>query len=266
MTKLKEGYTENISELTARLRTGASFDLVERHLEIGKRDMCFYFIDGFVKDGEMQRVMQYLLSLKELGSAEDILKKLPYVEVELECEVERIVTAVLSGVTAILGETFLGKAILVDLRTYPARGTEEPGSDRVMQGSRDGFVETLVMNTALIRRRIRDTRLTMHHIGIGGSSKTDVVVCYMNGVANEKYVKEIISRLEAIRPKTVALGYQSIAESLIRRGWYNPFPKIRTTERPDTAAAQVMEGSVLVICDTSPQVMILPTSIFDYLQ
>lgn len=266
MTKLKEGYTENIAELTARLRTGASFDLVERHLEIGKRDMCFYFIDGFVKDGEMQRVMQYLLSLRELGSAEDILKKLPYVEVELECNIEKIVTAVLSGVTAILGETFLGNAILVDLRTYPARSTEEPGSDRVMQGSRDGFVETLVMNTALIRRRIRDTRLTMHHIGIGGASKTDVVVCYMDGVANEKYVKEIISRLESIKPKTVALGYQSISESLIRRGWYNPFPKIRTTERPDTAAAQVMEGSVLVICDTSPQVMILPTSIFDYLQ
>ena len=266
MATLGAGYTENIAELTARLRTGASFDLIERHLEIGKRDMCFYFIDGFVKDGEMQRIMQYLLSIKELGDARSVERKLPYVEVSLETDIENIVTAVLSGQTAILGETFGGEAIVVDLRTYPARGTEEPGSDRVMQGARDGFTETLIMNTALIRRRIRDPRLTMHHISISGASKTDVVVCFMSGVANEKYVKEIITRLENIRPKTVALGYQSIAESLIRRGWINPFPKIRTTERPDTAAAQVMEGSVLVICDTSPQVMLLPTSIFDYLQ
>ena len=266
MATLGAGYTENIAELTARLRTGASFDLIERHLEIGKRDMCFYFIDGFVKDGEMQRIMQYLLSIKELGDAGSVERKLPYVEVALESNIENIVSAVLSGQTAILGETFGGEAIVVDLRTYPARGTEEPGSDRVMQGARDGFTETLIMNTALIRRRIRDPRLTMHHISISGASKTDVVVCFMSGVANEKYVKEIISRLENIRPKTVALGYQSIAESLIRRGWINPFPKIRTTERPDTAAAQVMEGSVLVICDTSPQVMLLPTSIFDYLQ
>jgi len=266
MELLTEAYAENIRVLSGRLRTSESFDVVERHLEIGKRDMCFYFVDGFVKDGEMQRIMQYLLSLSELGSAESVERKLPYVEVATTNEVEKIVTAVLSGQTAILGETFLGKAILVDVRTYPARSVGEPDTDRVMQGARDGFVETLVMNTALIRRRIRDERLTMRHISVSGSSKTDVVVCYLEGVADSRLVEEISRKIESIKPKSVALGYQSIAESVIRRGWLNPFPKIRTTERPDTAAAQVMEGSVLVICDTTPQVMILPTSVFDYLQ
>ena len=171
----------------------------------------------------------------------------------------------MSGQCLLLASGFSDGAILIDARTYPARTTAEPDTDRVMQGARDGFVETLVMNTALIRRRIRDTRLTMRHYTIGAVSKTDVVICFMDGVADEKLVSALDKRLNGIKPQTLTLGYRSLEESLLRRGWLNPFPKVRTTERPDTAAAQVLEGSVLVICDTTPQVMILPTSIFDYL-
>ena len=259
-------YSENVRLISSLLRVEESFDVIERRLAVSDRKICFFYIDGFVKDSELQRVMQTFLSLKEIGDAEYTLRRLPYVEVEKANEVEKLVTAVLSGQTLLLAETFGGEAILIDLRTYPARGTEEPDSDRVMQGSHDGFVETLVVNTALIRRRIRDPRLTMHHVDLGGTSHTDVVVCYMDGVADKKTVDGIIKRLKEIKPESLTLGFQSLAESLIRRGWLNPFPKIRTTERPDTAAAQLVEGSVLVICDTSPQVMILPTSIFDYLQ
>ena len=263
---LTSNYTENVSTLSRILRVDENFDMIERRLAILDRQMCFYYIDGFVKDGELQRVMQTFLSLKELGDATYTERRLPYVEVERTSDVDRIVTAVMSGQTALLAETFGDEAILIDLRTYPARTTAEPDSDRVMQGAHDGFVETLVINTALIRRRIRDPRLTMRHYNLGGSSKTDVVVCYLDGVADGRAVEEISKKIKSIKPKSLTLGFQSLAESLIRRGWLNPFPKIRTTERPDTAAAQIVEGSVLVICDTSPQVMILPTSIFDYLQ
>ena len=106
----------------------------------------------------------------------------------------------------------------------------------------------------------------MKSFSLGGASDTDVVMCYMDGVADEKLVSEISKKLSSIKPRGLCLGYQSLAECLIRHGWLNPFPKIRTTERPDTASAQVLEGSVLIICDTTPQVMVLPTSIFDYLQ
>ncbi len=252
--------------MSERLRVTESFDMIERHLTVADRDMCFYYIDGFVKDGEMLRIMQYLLSQKEIGSAQALEKKLPYVEVELTQEVEKIICAVLSGQTAIFAESFRDTAILLDLRTYPARPTQEPESDRVMVGARDGFVETLVVNTALIRRRIRDPRLTMEHFSLGGSSQTDVVVCYVKGVAKDEVVSEVKKKISSVRPRSLTLGYQSLAETLIRSGWFNPFPKIRTTERPDTASAQLLEGSVIVICDTSPQAMILPTSIFDYLE
>ena len=138
--------------MSRRLRVKESFDMIERHLSVCDRDMCFFYIDGFVKDGEMLRIMQYLMSQKKIGSAEELEKRIPYVEVELSHEPEKIIHAVLSGQTAVFAESFGDVAILLDLRTYPARPTQEPESDRVMQGARDGFVETLVVNTALIRR------------------------------------------------------------------------------------------------------------------
>ena len=264
--KLSNNYQWNIAHLSERLRVKESFDIIERHLDTAGGELTLFYIDGFVKDGEMQRMMQYLLTAKSISGAGQMVRRLPYMEVELASDVDKMVCAVLSGQSLMLAESFADEAVLIDMRTYPARNTAEPDSDRVMQGSHDGFVETLVMNTALIRRRIRDERLTMEHINIGGSSKTDIVLCYMSGVADEKIVKEVRKKLKEAMPKSLTLGFQSLAESVIKRGWLNPFPKIRTTERPDTAAAQLIEGSVLVICDTSPQVMILPTSIFDYLQ
>ena len=264
--ELSLSHEANVSLLSSCLRAGESFDIIERHLAVAGEDVCFFYVDGFTKDSEMQRLMQYLLSKKELADADALVKDLPYIEVGLGENIERIAVAVLSGQTAVLSSAFPSESVLIDARTYPARSTEEPSSDRVMQGSRDGFVETLVMNTALIRRRIRDPRLVMRHFDIGGSSHTDVVLCYMDGIADGRLVKDIADRLRRIKPDGVCLGHRSIAESLIRKGWLNPFPKIRLTERPDTASAQLLEGSVLIISDTSPEVMILPTSIFDYLQ
>jgi len=259
-------YNLNVLLMRERLRVNESFDIIERHLTVAERDVCFFYIDGFVKDAEMLRIMQYLLSVKNIGAAGELEKIMPYVEVEVAKEKSKIIRAVLSGQTALFCESFGNEAILLDLRTYPARPTSEPESDRVMQGARDGFVETLVVNTALIRRRIRDPRLTMKHFSMGGSSETDVVVCYMEGVAKAETVRDVEEKLKKAKPRSLTLGFQSLAETLIRSGWFNPFPKIRTTERPDTAAAQLLEGSVIVLTDTSPQAMILPTSIFDYLE
>lgn len=261
-----KNHKHNVQMLSSRLRADENFDIIERHLSVAGEDVCFFYVDGFVKDAELQRLMQYLLSRKALGDAGELLGVLPYVEVELSDGIEKTLVAVLSGQTALISSAFPGEAILIDARTYPARSTQEPNTDRVMQGARDGFVETLVFNTALIRRRIRDPRLTMRHFDLGGSSRTDVVLCYLEGVADKSLVDGLARKLQGISPKSICLGYRSLAESLIRKGWLNPFPKIRITERPDTASAQLLEGSVLLICDTSPQVMIFPTSVFDYLQ
>ncbi len=265
-TALYGDYNLDTLLLRERLRVDESFDIIERHLTVCGKDMCFFYIDGFVKDAEMLRIMQYLLSLEKIESAEELERRMPYVEVELTKDTHKIIRSVLSGQTAVLAESFGLSAMLLDLRTYPSRTTSEPETDKVMQGARDGFVETLVVNTALIRRRIRDPRLTMEHFCIGGASETDIVVCYMDGIAEKDDIEAIKKKISSIRPKSLTLGTQSLSESMIRSGWFNPFPKVRTTERPDTAAAQLLEGSVLVLCDTSPLAMIVPTSIFDYLE
>lgn len=266
MERLVKSYEINTRVLRKRLRVEENFDVIERHLNLGGTEACFFYIDGFVKDGEMLRIMQFLLSEKRIGRAEELEQRIPYVEIEVTNDIDRVIRAVLSGQSLLLCESFDDGAMLMDLRTYPARDTAEPESDRVMQGARDGFVETLVMNTALIRRRIRDPNLTMEHFSMGGSSDTDVVMCYVKGLADERDVEEIKKRILSAKPKSLTLGYQSLAELLIDKGWFNPFPKIRTTERPDTASAQLLEGSIIVLCDTSPLAMILPTSIFDYLE
>jgi stage V sporulation protein AF len=266
MLPLSNDYKENILQTEKSLGYGKSFDVLEKRMAVEGTEITFFYVDGFVKDSEMQRVMQTLLSQKKLGGAYETERAIPYVELTRTSDAAAVVTAVLSGQTALFAESFGNEAILLDLRTYPARETAEPETDRVMQGARDGFVETLIMNTALLRRRIRDGNLVMRHFDIGGASHTDVVVCYMDGTAKREYVDIICEKLSTVRPKTLTLGTQSLSECLIERRWFNPFPKVRTTERPDTAAAQLLEGSIIVLCDTSPLAMILPTSIFDYLE
>ncbi len=264
MSALPSEYSECVLTVGKTLGYKRNFDILKKTIAVGCGEVTFFYIDGFVKDGELQRVMQFLLSRESIGTAEQMLRLVPYLEVGVVSDADCAVTSVLAGQTLMLATDFSGQGLLLDLRTYPARQTEEPEGDRVMQGSRDGFVETLIMNTALLRRRIRDSRLTLRHFDIGGASHTDIVVAFVEGVANPSYVDAVIKKIQNARPLTLTQGMQSLAESLVRRRWYNPFPKVRTTERPDTAAASVLEGSVLVFCDTSPEVMILPTSIFDF--
>ena len=276
MLELCSDYRENVKRTDELLRVQENFDIIKKVLFIGKQETTFYYIDGFVEGASMNKLMAYFLTLKGLGTptenTEDAAARyfaehhMPFVEAEVLEKGEKIVQMLLSGTTLMLGETFGRFAIVIDSRTYPARSVAEPETDRVMMGSRDGFVETLVFNTAMVRRRIRDPNLTMRYTSVGERSKTDVVLCYIKGIADEKYVTELSKKLDSIKTDALTMGHESLAELLIRQRWYNPFPKIRYTERPDAAAAQLLEGSVLIICDNSPEVMVLPSTIFDFLQ
>ena len=156
--------------------------------------------------------------------------------------------------------------IIIDTRTYPARSISQSENDRVLRGAHDSFIETVKMNSTMIRRRIRDPRLTFERFCVGRSSKSDVVLCYIDGRADDDYVKLLRDKLKNIKVDALSLGQESLAECLVRRRWYNPFPKFRYTERPDVAAAHVLEGSVILLCDTSPEAMILPTCLLDFMQ
>ena len=119
---------------------------------------------------------------------------------------------------------------------------------------------------ALLRRRIRDPHLTMEGSKVGSRSRTDVVLCYLDDKVDQQLLKELREKLGNIQARSLSMAQESVAESIRPHQWYNPFPKVRYTERPDSAAASVMEGSIVVIVDNSPSVMILPTSLFDFTQ
>ena len=275
MGKLGENYRVNVATLDSLLHPDQNFDVIRKVLRVGEDEMTLYYIDGFVNATPMQKLMMHFLSLDTLKTPPDGVKSaaerfmeynVPHVECDSTDNVDLMVQMVLSGAALILASTFGPQALIIDARTYPARSPEEPEGDRVMVGSRDGFVETLIFNTALLRRRVRDPQLTMRYFTVGRQSQTDVVMCYLANRANPDYVRRLEKRLASIDTDALPLGHQSLAECFVKTRWYNPFPKIRYTERPDTAAAQVLEGSVLIFCDNSPQVMILPVSIFDFMQ
>lgn len=268
---LSDNYWLNVATLDAEFRIKESFDLVGREVKIGKRSTKIYFVDGFCKDDSMAKTMAYFMkadekTLKNCHTTRDFANNfIPYVETDVVSKVNELVTSVLSGAIAMLVEGF-SEAIIIDARTYPTRSVDEPENDRVLRGPHDGFVETLVFNTALIRRRIRDTSLTMEIHSVGKKSKTDVVICFMKGRANEKMLKVLREKIDAISVNSLTMSHQSLIDCLVPKQWLNPFPKVRYTERPDAAAASVLEGSMVVIIDNSPAAMIIPSGIFDFLQ
>jgi stage V sporulation protein AF len=177
---------------------------------------------------------------------------------------DKVADMVLAGPTA-LAVDGVSEIILIDARTYPVRGPQEPDTERVVRGSRDGFVETLVFNTALTRRRIRDRTLRMEYMQVGRRSQTDIVICYIEDIADPDMVKKVKDSISKIDTDGLPMGEKTIEEFISGRHW-NPFPTVRYTERPDTAATHIYEGHVCIIVDGSPSVLITPTTFWHHLQ
>lgn len=266
---LSTSLRDNIEILNRELGVKKSFDMLCRELRYAERDFALYFIDGFAKDDIMNRIMEHLATLKpQHFSAEETKKLLEtqigYLEVETIDTLEDLKIAVLSGPLVFLidGENV---AVSVDARTYPARGPEEPDLERVVRGARDGFTETLNFNTVLTRRRVRDEGLRFEYVRAGRRSKTDICVAYIEDIANPDLVDLLKNKIQAIEIDGLPMAEKTIEELVFGRNW-NPYPLVRYTERPDVAAVHLFEGHVLIYVDTSPSVMITPTTFFHHLQ
>lgn len=267
--KITASREENAAYMKQVLPLRQSFDMIQRDIVIGGRMSSFYFIDGFTKDETMLKIMDSLLKVEENNMPADATqfsrKCIPYVEVDILGDFDQVFKNLLSGVTCLFIDGY-ESCIAIDCRTYPARSVEEPDKDKSLRGSRDGFVETIVFNTALMRRRIRNPNLVMEMMEVGDSSRTDVAVCYMSDRVDQELLTNVSNRIQSIQTDDLRMNQQSLAECLFKRKWYNPFPKFKFTERPDTAAACLLEGKVVILVDNSPSAMILPTSIYDMIE
>lgn len=260
---------DNIRFLNKELDVETNFDVVYRTLSIGGRMACAYFIDGFTKDEVLLKIFQVWESIKPEDFPEDAhtfsKRYVPYGEVGLIGSDKDMIVQLLAGISCIFIDGY-DKCLTIDCRTYPSRGVSEPEKDKVMRGSRDGFVETLIFNTALIRRRIRDPKFSVEILNTGESSHTDIALCYMKGRVDEQMLSMVRQRIQNIKVDALSMNQESLAECLYPSKWYNPFPKFKFSERPDTAAASILEGNIIILVDNSPAAMILPSSVFDIIE
>ena len=267
--EFSQNLKDNITHLHEKLNVQTNFDVVYRIVHIGGREACLYFIDGFTKDESLLKILQVFSTIKPEDMPKDAhafsKQYVPYGEIGLLSNDTDMITQLLSGVSCLFIDGF-DKCITIDCRTYPSRGVSEPEKDKVMRGSRDGFVETLIFNTALIRRRIRDPRLTMEIMSAGESSHTDIAICYMENRVDKQLLKKIKDRIKDLKVDALTMNQESLAECIFPYKWFNPFPKFKFSERPDTAAASVLEGNIIILVDNSPSAMILPSSVFDIIE
>ncbi|WP_156290727.1 spore germination protein [Oceanobacillus salinisoli] len=262
-------YEQNVNYINERLGVDDSFDLVRLELEYAGRQMTLFLVDGFAKDDIMVHIMKVLASLEPGDLEPNPLTKLmktyiPYIELDQVDDLNEAADSILAGPTVLVVEG-LDKIIVIDARTYTTRSSEEPDLERVVRGSRDGYVETIVFNTSLTRRRVRDRSLRMEYMQIGRRSKTDIAVCYLADIADQERVDYLKDVLKKIDTDGLPMAEKTVEEYLSGRHW-NPYPSIRYTERPDTAAAHLYEGHVLIMIDGSPSVMITPATYWHHLQ
>jgi stage V sporulation protein AF len=268
--KLTKDIKQNRKILKQRLPIEKSFDVIGRELIIGEREAYLVFIDGFTKDDIMLWILEILQSLKEEDISTDAIStlmknKIGYIEVGNFSDIKQMESSVLAGAVALIidGED---EGIIIDAREYPVRGPEEPDLEKVTRGSRDGMVETIIFNTALIRRRLRDPNLIYEIKSVGQRSQTDVVIAYIKDLVDDKLLKEIKDRIDRIDVGALIMAEKTLEELLIKKHWYNPLPQAKFTERPDVVAAHLMEGHIAILVDTSPSVMILPVTMFHFTQ
>ena len=255
------------AQLDDLLGVGRNFDMVGREVSVGGRRARLWVVNGYAEDALIERMIGRLLAVGSLKGVPDLAAFLAaYVTVPDAAEVTEVhdmVMGVFAGKTLLVIDGYDG-GILLDAKEYPTRSVQEPDTSKVLRGSHDGFVESIMANAALLRRRIRDPALTLERHQVGGRSQTDVALVYMAGEANEKYLEQLRQKLKAIDVGSISMSQESVAECIVPKQWWNPFPKIRYTERPDVATASIMEGSILLMIDNTPSVMLLPTTLFSF--
>lgn len=271
MEKISNDYRENVRVLDGLLGVGRSCDMVSRDYLIGGRRARLWVVDGFGSDSILERMGAFWLTLKPenvvgLTGMQDFLDRyITFSESNVTFDVSDAVTSVFLGKSLLAVEGLAGVA-LMDAKGYPSRSVHEPPDGKVLRGSHDGFVEAVVPNMALLRRRIRDPHLTMEGHKVGSRTHNDAVLCYLDDRVDQDLLRKLRGKLLGLDVRSLTMAQESLAEAIRPKQWYNPFPKVRYTERPDAAAASIMEGSIVLMVDNSPSVMILPTGFFDFTQ
>ncbi|MGI6307476.1 MAG: spore germination protein [Dethiobacteria bacterium] len=264
----------NIAQITTAY--GGSADLIVREIETATSSsikLAVFFIDGLVGDYTVaDNVIAPLLTppvelpAKKLSPTTffEAAKKtlLQAGEVSETSAFEEIFNGLSSGKTAILVEKN-NRALLAGTQGWKERGIEEPATESVVRGPRDSFAERLRGNTALLRLRLKSSRLRIEELQIGELTKTTVALAYIQGLASEKLLQEVKKRLKRIKVDGILeSGY---LEEFIEDQPLSPFPQLLRSERPDRVTACLLEGKVAIFTDGTPFVLLVPAFLPEFL-
>jgi stage V sporulation protein AF len=266
---IKKRLRDNKAYMDERIGIGTSFDVGVREMTILSQNIEIYYCNSLVDSLLVTELLRELLRLvhehRTVTDVKDMIKNhLAHEQVKEVKTMDEVVDNMLSGLIVLLID---GEAVglVIDVRHYPGRQPQEPDTERVVRGARDGFTENIIENVGLIRRRIRDERFRTEILRVGERSKTDVSICYLNDVANPGLLKALKREIKSIEIDGIPMADKSVEEFLVKQG-VNPYPLVRYTERPDVAAAHILEGHILLVTDTSPSIIIFPTTIFHHVQ
>ncbi|OLO39186.1 spore germination protein [Alkalihalophilus pseudofirmus] len=251
---------------------GESDDVVQRDFLIGRKiKATLFYIDGLVdENGIESKVIKPLIYFSNEGVENlkgdaflDFLEQevTNFIELSVETTYDDAILPLMSGETLLVIDG-IPKFILFETRQFNQRSIEEPESEIVVRGPRDGFNEVLHTNVMLLRRRIRDPNLTVQFGHLGRRSKRDFALVYLKGVTNEELVEEMRYRIACIDIDDVA--ETGDLEQLLEDNVLSPFPQLLRTERPDKTSAQLLNGKVVVIIDGTPFVLIAPLTFEEY--
>ncbi|WDL98388.1 spore germination protein [Alicyclobacillus sp. ALC3] len=248
-------------------------DLVYREIAMASGpSLLIVYIDGLVDTKILdQVVLQPLIftgvpqGVGRLRNIHEMLSRqlVAVSQTEVVQTLEEVVHGIIKGSTAILSDGSK-EALLISVQGFEKRAIEEPKSEAVLRGPRQGFTESLRVNTALLRRIIANPDLKMESSTVGDLTQTDLVIVYIEGVADGSVVQEVRRRIRNSSIQSVlASGY---IEEYIQDSTWSPFPQVQNTERPDVAASSLIEGRVIIVCDGSPFVLIVPMTFWGGLQ
>ncbi|MDL2281110.1 spore germination protein [Selenomonadales bacterium OttesenSCG-928-I06] len=260
----------NIDYIKTLLGIGETFDIVFREHKIGNKKAASFAVTGMMNDLLVATIFKEITSYKQEVMSINTLKQVFFsrttiCQAQLMDDLELAITNLLSGQLLLFldGED---KILVLDVRGFPSRAPSESNVEKVTRGSKDSFIENIVANTALIRRRLRDPSLRFEIMKVGQRSQSDIAVAYLKDVTNLELVEKIKKKIEEIKTDGVPMAEKAIEEFIVGGNKFNPLPKVRYTERPDVAAVHILEGHICLIVDTSPTIMILPTTIWHHLQ
>lgn len=243
-------------------------DIVIRSFEIGTQRLpaLLIYLEGFIDKGQTAGIMDALMLQSRLTQAGgkitpeeafDLVVEQCLVSGEIgpADNLQQVTAGIFNGKVALFLEG-VDRAVIVDIKAYEHRDVAMPETEVVIRGPREGFIEELVTNLVLVRRRIKGPQLKMERMVIGEQSATPVVLAYIKGIVDEKVVEELRRRLQRIEIDAVLdSGY---LESYIEEDPYSLFPTVGITEKPDVAAAKLLEGRAVILSDGSPFALTMP--------